>query len=63
MGQMTFNFETEDNEPEETQVEEIKVGKKESKVNDEKDLEHICTTISERTDWRKDVNDNNLIKQ
>ena len=31
--------------------------------NDEKDLEHICTTISERTDWRKDVNDNNLIKQ
>ena len=36
MGQMTFNFETEDNEPEETQVEEIKVEKKESKVNDEK---------------------------
>ena len=36
MGQMTFDFETEDNEPEETQVEEIKVEKKESKVNDEK---------------------------
>ena len=36
MGQMTFNFETEDNEPEETQVEEIKVEKKESKINDEK---------------------------
>ena len=36
MGQMTFNFETEDKEPEETQVEEIKVEKKESKVNDEK---------------------------
>ena len=36
MGQMTFDFETEDNEPEETQVEEIKVEKKESKINDEK---------------------------
>ena len=36
MGQMTFNFETEDNEPEETQVEEIKVEKKEAKVSDKK---------------------------
>ena len=36
MGQMTFDFETEDNEPEENQVERVKVEKKESKIKEKK---------------------------
>ena len=36
MGQMTFNFETEDNEPEEPQEKEIRVEKKEVKTKEDK---------------------------
>ena len=35
MGQMTFDFETEDNEPEEPQAKEIKVEKKEIEPKEE----------------------------